>query len=207
MKMSREKISLNLTNVDPLFCEEVHKDYDAGDVVGFVSSANGNHNALALVADNIAALKRRGIYEPALLQAFTITRTNHAGWSPSVIGCLFALADRAKLLAAGDPLPDGETFTVYRGVRGVGRRRRITTGYSWTLDRGCACWFTQRYTHLPDPAVYEATISRSEVLAYDEGRSEREVICRPHQTRRLRLTAEQICAESDQYRAGIKLVA
>lgn len=202
--MIRESVKLNLRAANPALLEQAHEAYDKGNALRFVLLAYGNQNALLLVADNVDALRHRGIYEAALLEAFTGTRANNVGWPRGIIDMLFALADRAKLLSAGHPLPDDDSFTVYRGVRGVGRRRRITTGYSWTLDRGCACWFAERYTHLPDPAVYEATINRSEVLAYYDGRQEREVICRPRRARRLGLSAEQIEAESLQWRTKIR---
>jgi hypothetical protein len=37
----------------------------------------------------------------------------------------------------------GETFTVYRGVAGLGRQCRVS-GFSWTLDLPRACWFAVR---------------------------------------------------------------
>ena len=66
--------------------------FEAGDVVGFLLSVS-NERALELVFSNIVALKARGIYEAALLQAWTGTRTNHHCWSLKDQRFLFELAD------------------------------------------------------------------------------------------------------------------
>ena len=84
----------------------------------------GNHHGLVLVVRNASILRRRGLYEEALLDAWSMTRTNHVTWPPKVITRLFRLANRARLRALGDPLPGTGPFTLYRGVSGTGPLRR-----------------------------------------------------------------------------------
>jgi hypothetical protein len=94
---------------------------------------------------------------------------------------LFSLADRARLLACGDPLPGAGPFTVYRGVAGHGPARRVC-GYSWIEDIEIARWFARRSADAGDPAIFRTVVEASEVLAYlhePRGRSEREILIYP----------------------------
>ena len=96
---------------------------------------------------------------------------------------LFAIADRAKLRAAGDALPSTGPFTLYRGVAGIGRARRIR-GWSWTASLPIAQWFATRSFHLgaPKPAVYTITIEEPNILVYSNERTENEFIVRVPRT-------------------------
>ena len=142
----------------------------------------------------MAALRERGIYEAALLDAFIGVRTNHFNWSISTIECMFRIADKIKLLEAGSPLPDGDRFTVFRGVSGLGHYRRVT-GFSWTLSLPRACWFATRL-HFEDPAGYSAQVHRERVLAYYNGRLEQELVCRPGRPRRLQMSLDEMRIEN-----------
>jgi hypothetical protein len=139
----------------------------------------GNHFHLAFIADNIAWLKAKGEYERALMDAYTGTRINFSGWSPHVLRFLFQIADRDKLRAAGDPIPGGGPFMLYRGVAGSGAKRRVR-GMSWTSSLDKAQWFAKRFGEIPCgvcPTVYEAQVSMEHVYAYSNGRSEQEFLC------------------------------
>jgi hypothetical protein len=136
-----------------------------------------------LVFRNWAALKARGLYERALLEAFIATRTNNRDWPLYLLRWLFEQCDRSRLLAAGDPLPDGERFTIYQGVAGRGRARRID-GLLWTRDLERARWFANWYANrfsLHHPAVFALEVARADVLAYmhESGRKEQEFIVIP----------------------------
>ena len=74
---------------------------------------------MVLVIDNQVALKDRGIYEEALVMAFTGARMNHSQLPEGVLSFLFEQADKSKLRAAGDANPN-EPTTIYRGVSGHG---------------------------------------------------------------------------------------
>ena len=184
-------IELDLTCINPMLAKQATEAFYDGDALGFVFSANSSNDALALVFDNAKALLDRRIYEQSLVEAFVGCRSNWRGWNTEIISMMFGLCDREKLLAAGDPLPDGESFHVYRGVAGHGRARRLD-GFSWTSSLEAACWFALRYPHLPHPAVLEAHISRREVLAFCADRNEHEFICRPTERQRIKLSVEEM---------------
>ena len=129
---------------------------------------------LCLVHDNILPLTLHGIYEHALLKAFTSCRANFSSWPPAVLRKLFCLANRRRLVAAGDMWPGPGPWTVYRGVAGRGWKRRVR-GISWTTDFDKAKWFATRYG-LAKPMVYEAEINDKHVLAYYDKRGEREFL-------------------------------
>ena len=130
-----------------------------------------NQRELAFVADNIRWLLSLGKYETCLVNAYTATRTNHAYFPLAILKTLFSCADKKRLLAAGDQLPPGDTFTLYRGVAGAGADRR-PSGPSWTNNYDVAKWFALRLPNLPDPAIYSATVRREDVLFYSNGREE-----------------------------------
>lgn len=153
--------------------ERALEAFRKGDALGILCTAS-NEQALDIVLLNARALRDRGIYEEALLEAYIGTRANWSRWSVKDLRQLFKMADREKLLAAGDPLPPGDTFTLYRGVSGAPRRRR-PKGLSWTSSPEKAEWFASRLP-LPDPAVYRATVRREDVLAYSNGRSEEDFL-------------------------------
>jgi len=69
-----------------------------------------------VVAPRHTAAEERGIYEACLFLAFTAVTTDL--WLTEDLQALVDHADRKKLLAAGDSLPPGRQFTVYRGVAG-----------------------------------------------------------------------------------------
>jgi hypothetical protein len=100
----------------PLFLrDDARAAFDAGDFMDFLSKANKEHR-LALVACNLAALQTKGLYEPALLHAFCMTRTISRGFSLETLRRLFNLADRGR----------GRRGRARRvGVRQDARRRRV----------------------------------------------------------------------------------
>jgi hypothetical protein len=122
--------------------------------------------------------------------AFIGCRVNHREWPEETLDFLFGIADCPKLRAAGDPLPDPGPLLLYRGVAGTGKARRLR-GYSWTGSLDIACWFATRLD-LPSPAVFTASIQAEEVLAYHDGRSEQEFICRPKRVTRMKMGLDEI---------------
>lgn len=163
-------------------CEEAKQAYIRGDLDGLWSLVNF-HGQLAFVFDNYYLLMLRGIYEKALLRGYTGVKINHHKWDLSVIKDLFHFADRDMLLAAGDPLPPGDMFTLYRGVSGVGKFRK-PSGPAWTDDLETAKLFAQKLCR-PDPAVYTATVRREDVLYFTNCRHEREFGVFVHSPRRM----------------------
>jgi|SRR5262245_51415772 len=147
-----------------------------GNAAAFLILTN-NMNHPEIVARNALQLRERGMFEQCLLIALTMPMVNTSHVSRRMLSYMIALADRAKLRAAGDSLPGAGPFTVYRGVAGRGAARRVR-GYSWTLHRPTAAWFAHRgsFFKLADPAVFEAVVEESDVLAYDNGRQEQELL-------------------------------
>ena len=69
---------------------------------------------------------------------------------------------------------DGQdTLTIYRG------ETEYSTSYeqalSWTLDKEKASWFANRFES-EEPVVYKASVKTENLLAYDNGREEQEIL-------------------------------
>ncbi len=186
---------LNLSMISPMLERQARQAFDNGDAIGFVCSCP-NHNALTLVYDNLKPLRRKGIYEEALVSAFTSTRTNHNRWNENELAFLFRCADREKMRNAGSPIPS-EPVILYRGISGHGRARRIL-GWSWTNSLEIACWFAVRF-NLAHPAVLTATVAGGEVLCCVNDRDESEFICRPTSLKQLNLTLPAMKSLAEQW--------
>lgn len=167
-------MDLWLDPISPELRQDAVEAFERGEL--FLGLAS-NMESLALVYMNAMALLDRGMYERALLDAFIAARTNNHHFPVDMLRDLFSWADRGRLLAAGDPLPEGDSFTLYRGVAGRGPARRVR-GMSWTADRDRAQWFAKRAGEwgLHDPAVYLLTVERPDVWAYCNERQESEFI-------------------------------
>jgi hypothetical protein len=170
-----DRVQLWLDPIPDSLRAEAVAAIERGDCLGFLIKAD-NVYALDLVYFNARAFQALGIYEPALLHAFTVTRTNNRRWPLRELKAMFDEADRGRLRAAGSPLPSKGPYTLYRGVAGHGAQRRIR-GFSWTCCFDRAAWFARRFaTFLHDPAVYRVTVSEDDVLAYIDDRNEQEFI-------------------------------
>jgi hypothetical protein len=152
------------------------KAFEEGEAGLLVASVPEN-DALSFVEINSELLQERGIYEASLLKAYIASKTNTHGYPWSTLKQMIECCDRAKLLAAGDPLPDPRPFTLYRGVAGKARDRRVR-GISWTGTLDKAVWFATRpiVRSLVDPAVYKVEVHAKHVLAYLGSRGEDEYL-------------------------------
>jgi hypothetical protein len=168
---------LNTLWLNPIEDESRDKSVSAlrnGDALGFlVNAASGSW--ISLVSRNHVFLVLLGLYERALLQAFTSTTNNHNMVPQSVLRYLFQVADRQRLRDASQPLPGCGPFTVYRGVAGQGAQRRVR-GFSWTSSLDMAWRFAKRYPWIHNPAVHKAIVDEAQVLAYWNKRKEQEFI-------------------------------
>lgn len=84
---------------------------------------------------------------------------------------LMTAAERRKL----DGMPDH--FPIYRGY--IGRRGK---GLSWTIDQSRAEWFARRFSMLTEfgqPRLMEGIAKKKDVLAYFNGRKEKEIVIDP----------------------------
>ena len=177
---------LDLSLVPPVFHEKVKSAFELGEAHGILWTFD-NTQGLKFVFDNFAALKDRGIYEPMLVQAYQGTRTNWAHWRLRDLEFMFKSGDRRKIREAGDAMPDGEKFTLYRGVSGRQPFRKVS-GMSWTGSLRRARWFAARHGSLGDPAVYKTVVSASDVYCFLKGRDEEEFVVRAKKTERINAT-------------------
>lgn len=72
--------------------------------------------------------------------------------------------------------PHSGQLSIFRGVSWIGMSA-ATRGLSWTTSRDVACWFARRFaneTH--QQIVLTANIDSSEIVFYDNERSEHEVV-------------------------------
>lgn len=88
-----------------------------------------------------------------------------------------------------------ETLTVWRGCY-----RKNLAGWSWTLDRDQALFFSTRYVPDGRPLIAEAEVSRQDVLAFFGGGGEEEVVIRPVSLRDVTITGlprMQLCKQAE----------
>jgi hypothetical protein len=166
------------------------KAWEKGDGALFGSASYPNSSSLHLVAANWLLLRSRGMYEAAMLEAYTGCKIDNRRYSLSSIKWLFDLGDRERFRALGSPVPS--TLTVYRGVYRHGRERQIRS-FSWTTSLDVACWYALRgLCGEPDPAIYRATVTARSVICYFDGRKEKEVIVQPRKVERVEITLEEM---------------
>ena len=187
---------LNLSDIPPQLRDQAIQAVNDGNVKRFFSYAD-SMLAMWIFFDNQRELKRLHLFEAALLAAWGNQKFNVAifsesrrcRWDNFVRSCLKE-SDRTKLLKHSDPLPDGDVFTVYRGVGGR-KEMRDSRGVSWSLSLDVAGFFSQGYR----PTLYRTTVRRSEIFAYinESGRNEQEVILslsKYHPIERLTISSE-----------------
>jgi len=137
-----------------------------------------------------------GMYEAALIDGYVGMKHGTRHYPMLHLLRLFRLADRVKLMQLSDR---AQTFpiTVYRGVAGRGRSRRIR-GLSWTSNLNIACWFARRAgIKLDDPAVYEATMTLENVFC--SCKYECEIIGYPSKCRRMSMTLKELTTKAEMW--------
>ncbi len=135
---------------------------------------------MIFIENNIEALAASGKLEEVLIGFYSLI--NFPVWSYDLFTWLdvFGMCDRERLLSAGDTLPDDldSQFTIYRG-----QDLSEEVGLSWTLSRDKAEWFAQRNTdHIGtdgEVGVIEMQVTLDDILYYDNGREEQEVVVDP----------------------------
>lgn len=154
---------------------EAEKHFKNRDGELFAYAGYEDHCMFALVRGNTKILIEKGMYEAALVAAISHPKRNNFDWSPSFLYSALYMADKDKIRAITDPIPEGDKFTLYRGVAGP-RYRRFARSISWTDDFDVAAWFACRYKELEDPAVYKTTVSRKSIVYFHDYKGEREFI-------------------------------
>ena len=176
MKLQNLINELDLSLVEPFFIEraiEAFRNKDAGQMLIYFSNDYG----LDFVSANIFPLKQQGIFEEALFYAYAGCRVNWSGVTKNLLDHLFFIADKDRLMKIGDPLPHDGPYKVYRGVAGIGAKRR-KRGISWTASFEKAKWFATRFSDfLEKPIVYITVVEKKDVYAFHNGRKEQEFLC------------------------------
>jgi len=119
--------------------EKLRNAFEEGDARLLVESVP-DYAALKFVEVNSDLLLKRDIYEASLLQAIVGVKENNHSWPMSTLKKMIGCGDKARFRAAGDPLPGAGPFTLYRGVAGQRKNRRVR-GISWTGVFDRAVWF------------------------------------------------------------------
>jgi hypothetical protein len=174
---------LNLSVVPGFLRRKARKALAAGDYAGFLYTTDSTLYP-RLIGPNLQTLRRTAFFEPMLVEAWVMTRSDN-GAHFDFCENAFRYADRAALLAAGDPLPS-LPLPMYRGVSGADACDIAEPfGYSWTADFEKAKWFAGRWQR-QSQAVFMAEVSEPDkVLFYTNMRNEQEFVLDP-------LTAAQL---------------
>ena len=180
------ELIINDWRLDPIPFEQrgaALQALEAGDIFNFFNHAS-NENSLWLLLSNAKRFQQLGLYEQAVLYAFKVSRTNHHRILYD-LATMFGWADRKRLREAGQPLPSTGPFTLYRGVAGHGRERRIRA-FSWTPSLESA-QRSSAHNGLAKPAVYRTTVKEQDVFVCIKDGQEEEFILWPWDIKRIQL--------------------
>lgn len=129
-----------------------------------------HQNRGELLIDNLEQLISRGMYEEALYATYT----HGPHFDTQFWRFLFEKADRKKLAAFGEPIPN-KPIKVYRGISDAMHLKWIR-GLSWSLNPNLAAWFATRYARRGKPAVFSLLVDPQSILMITNDRREEEVI-------------------------------
>ena len=136
---------VDLRAIDARWLPDIRSEWDEGNIMGIIGLMDlYDRDCLSFVFYNFHVLKKVGKYEEALLYAYTAGESNHSMRNVDHLKLLFDMADADVLRRIGEPIPKQESFTLYEGICGKGRKRRIN-GISWTASPNTAAWFAMRY--------------------------------------------------------------
>nr|BDD45882.1 hypothetical protein 11 [Candidatus Hydrogenedentota bacterium] len=203
--MKKEKLKLNLYVYGTEMMRESSRDiaeiaFNNRDGVAFAYSAYDDDCMFALVWENSNILIEKGMYEDALFTALSNNKYCNPDWRPQSLLGAIERADIDKIRALGNPIPDGEKFTLYRGVAGPKSMRNVRSIY-WTDDFDVAAWFACRFHYLDDPAVYKTTVSRKKIVYFLDERSEREfIVSGLGRINKMNVTHEELLKAKERFR-------
>jgi len=144
--------------------EEYAKERDIDGIASLMSQ----RNSFGFVAANVEWLKSYDAYERCLVVSWTSAYVNPHEFPLYEQKRLFRIADRKRLRAAGEPMPKGKKFVLYRGCSGAGLGKN-KYGISWTDDLYLA---KHRATESIEgsipirPVVYRTLVDEKNVYAY-----------------------------------------
>jgi hypothetical protein len=154
--MSYSLALFSLEGIDLFLHTQAKAAARRGDTEGIFGCADSN-NSLYLLSKNIGWFAWNGLYEKALLAAWVNQKCVPPGFHGKMKEALLS-ANRKKLMEHSDPLPEGDEFTVYRGVQ-----KGVARGISWTFDPKVARLFAGQFGFAG--TVYKTVMKRSDVYA------------------------------------------
>lgn len=168
--MATRRPRLKLQGIPPVNWAQARRHINAGNISGFLGSTDSG-NSMNLVTRNWWWLEQRGLHVKALLMAWSNQKIAYH-WEPAMRYFLLE-CDRAELIRCSDPFPEGDSYTLYRGVQNFALRQSNPHGLSWTTSLEAAKWFAGH-----DGTVYMATVKREDVYAriHESGRGEDEML-------------------------------
>lgn len=168
--MATTRPRLKLQGIPPVNWAQARRYANSGDVGGFFGSTDSG-TSMYLLTRNWWWFKRRGLHVKALLFAWSNQKVAYK-WEDAVRYFLDE-CDRDELLRCSDPFPEGDCYTLYRGVQNCAHRQSNSLGLSWTTSLDVAKWFAGQ-----DGSVYSATVKREDVYAriHESGRGEHEML-------------------------------
>jgi hypothetical protein len=167
--MATTRPRLKLKGILPTLWPQARRHANAGEVGGFFGSTDSG-TSMYLLTRNWSWFKRRGLHIKALLFAWSNQKVAYQ-WEDAMRYFILK-CDRDELLRCSDPFPEGDSYTLYRGVQGKSNPR----GVSWTTSLDVAKDFADRRG--TGGIVYTATVKREDVYAriHESGRGEREML-------------------------------
>ncbi|MFP5229453.1 MAG: hypothetical protein ACLGXA_17720 [Acidobacteriota bacterium] len=168
--MTTKRPRLKLKGILPALWPQARRHINAGNIGGFLSSTDSG-NSMHLVTRNWWWLEQRGLHVKALLRAWSNQKIAYR-WEPAMRYFLLE-CDREELVRCCDPFPEGDSYTLYRGVQNFAHRQSNPHGISWTTSLEVAKRFAGE-----DGNVYMATVRRKDVHAriHESGRGEHEML-------------------------------
>jgi hypothetical protein len=160
---------LRLKGIPPKLWGQARRALTVGDVALFFGSTSSDVS-MCLLLRNWFWFLSHGMAEKALLtawsnQKYTFQYADAMRWALEQV-------DQQKMVVTGDPLPKGDSFTLYRGVNRDGNPH----GFSWTTSIDIARRFANMFGL--EGTVYSIVVPRSDVYAYihESGRTEHEML-------------------------------
>ena len=169
----------------------------------FAMAGYCNGSMMNLVLANDIVLLLHGMYEAAMIAAYTGCKLDYRNWSLVSLERMFQKGNREKYAALGTPIP--EKAIVYRGVYRQGTERQVR-GFSWTTSLDVACWYALRgLCANPAPAIYQASVRAEQIICCFDGRKEKEMICYPPKSvKKLKLSLKEVEAAQKRTQAVFK---
>lgn len=134
-----------------------------------------NHQYFEFLSYNLWSIINMGLLEEFVVAAYIAPQYNLTNVPFSFLQFVFNCCDKEKTRNLGEKFPFQDSYVVYRGVSGVGRKRRLR-GFSWTASFEKAKWFAERFG-LEKPMVYKTEIHFDDIYYYSNGRHEQEYVC------------------------------